>query len=266
MTTDTLMAVDTLEVGDAALAFRYTGGRSPALVFIHGAYLSAEAWRPQLGALRGRACLFVDLRGHGRSARTGYPYSVAQFAEDVKVLLRHLDLGPVVLCGHSLGGMVAQHLAAHAPHLVAKLVLADTSYGVRSSRFEALLTDAVLPLLNTVPIAWQAALFANQIGRYSADAKRYVRREISQHAQDPRNYRAVWRAVTQFSGQGALSRIGCPTLLMVGARNKQTHAQARVMAERIRTSDLIYVSDAGHMLNWDNAAGFNRALLEFAEG
>ena len=257
--------MDTFRVGDAALAFRYAEGDAPAFVFIHGAYLSAEAWRPQLSVLQGRAHLLVDLRGHGLSERTGYPYSVAQFAGDVKALLGHLDLGPVVLCGHSLGGMVAQHLAAFEPHLVAKLVLADTSYGVRSSRLEALLTDAALPLINAVPITWQAALFADQIGRYSADAKRYVRREIAQHALNPRNYRAVWRAVTQFNGQGALSRISCPTRVMVGARNKQTHAQARVMAARIRTSDLIYIGDAGHMLNWDNAAGFNRALL-FAEG
>lgn len=260
------MKMDMFRTEDAALAFRYTEGHSPTFVFIHGAYLSAEAWQPQLSALEGRACLFVDLRGHGRSERAGYPYSVAQFADDVKALLGHLNLGPVVLCGHSLGGMVAQHLASHDAQLCAKLVLADTSYGVRSTWLEASLTDAALPLLNAVPIAWQATLFANQIGKYNADAKRYVRREIAQHARDPRNYRAVWRAVTRFSGYDALSRIDCPTLVMVGARNKQTHAQARVMAERVRASELIYLDNAGHMLNWDNALGFSRALLEFAEG
>ena len=245
------------------LAFEYEDEGYPTVVLIHGAYLSLSEWRPQRAALNGISSLFVDLRGHGRSDRGGYPYSVATFGDDLLQLFDHLNLNSVVLCGHSLGGMVAQQLALYAPERVAKLVLADTSYGVRSTWHEALLTDLALPMFNLVPIAWQARLFADQIGKYSADARRYVQAEISRHEQDPKNYRDVWRAVAQFDGYDALSQIRCRALVMVGARNKQTHAQARAMKERIAQCELVYIEKAGHMLNWDNAPQFNRALLEF---
>ena len=245
------------------LAFEYAGGGEPTVVFIHGAYLSLSEWQPQRAALGGLPSLFVDLRGHGRSDRGGYPYSVATFGDDLLQLFDHLNLNSVVLCGHSLGGMVAQQLALYAPERVAKLVLADTSYGVRSTWHEALLTDLTLPMFNLVPIAWQAQLFASQIGKHSADAKRYVRAEISRHKRDPKNYREVWNAVAQFNGHDALGQIRCPTLVMVGALNKQTHAQARTMKERIAQCELVSTEKAGHMLNWDNAPQFNRVLLEF---
>lgn len=256
--------MDTFSTRDhTQIAFEYVAGTPPTLIFIHGAYLSSGMWRPQLNSLKGRAHLFVDLRGHGQS-ETIYPYSVATFAEDVSELLNHLDLTHVTLCGHSLGGMVAQHLAVHRPHRVAKLILADTSYGVRSTRLEALLTDMTTPLLNLTPVTWQANLFARQLGKHSADAKRYVQAEMSEHAKDPKNYREVWRAVVQFDGYSTLSEIHCPTLVMVGAFNEQTHAQAQVMAERISMSSLIHIESAGHMLNWDNAERFNHHLLAFA--
>ena len=161
--------------------------------------------------------------------------------------------------------MVVQQLAVTCPELVSKLILADTSYGVRSARLESFLTDVTLPLFNLAPVAWQAKLFADQIGKHSPEAKRYVRAEIGEHAEDPENYRKVWQAVTQFDGLAQLGDVGCKTLIMAGALNKQTHAQARVMGERIGTSELVFIERAGHMLNWDNPGQFNRALLEFIE-
>ena len=254
--------MDYFRTGDGAkIAFRYVKGDAPTLVFVHGAYIALNEWEPQLAALEGTSYLLLDLRGHGHSDKKGYPYSVAEFADDVVQLLEHLGLKDVVLCGHSLGGMVVQQLAVTHPKLVSKLILADTSYGVRSTRLESFLTDVTLPLFNLAPVAWQAKLFADQIGKHSPEAKRYVHTEIGKHAEDPENYREVWKAVTQFDGYAQLAEITCPTLIVVGGLNKQTHRQARVMHERIRGSELIFINNAGHMLNWDNAEAFNRALL-----
>ncbi len=248
------------------IAFQHVNNGEPTVVFTHGAYIASSEWQPQLDALGDKSYLLIDLRGHGQSERKGYPYSVAKFADDVRQLLEHLGLEPVVLCGHSLGGMVAQQLAVKCPERVAKLVLVDTSYGVRSTRLEAFLTEITLPMFNLAPVAWQTKLFAGQIGKHSAGAKRYVQAEIGKHAADLTNYREVWKAVTQFDGYKRLEDIGCPTLIMVGGLNKQTHRQARVMAQRIPASRLVFIDDAGHMLNWDNPEQFNRVLLEFVEG
>lgn len=259
--------MDSFQVGDGAnIAFRYVKGDTPTLGFVHGAYIASSEWEPQLAALGDKSHLLVDLRGHGYSDKKGYPYSVAKFADDVAQLIGHLGLTDVVLCGHSLGGMVVQRLIVTHPALISKLILADTSYGVHSTRLESFLTDITLPLFNLAPVAWQTELFASQIGKHSAGAKRYVQTEIGKHAEDAQNYREIWKAVTQFNGFAQLDAIGCPTLIMVGGLNKQTHAQAQVMKGRIRTSELVFIENAGHMLNWDNPEQFNRVLLAFSEG
>ncbi|CAN5794509.1 alpha/beta hydrolase [soil metagenome] len=258
--------MDSFRVGDGAnIAFRQVKGDAHTLVFVHGAYIASSEWEPQIAALGDKSHVLVDLRGHGRSERKGQPYSVTQFADDVAQLIRHLGLKDVILCGHSLGGMVAQQLAVVRPELVSKVVLVDTSYSVRSTRLESFPTYETLPLFNLAPVSWQTELFASQIGKHSAGAKRYVKAEIGKHAEDPANYRAVWKAVTQFSGYEQLSKIRCPTLIMVGELNKQTHRQAQVMNRRIHNSELVFVQNAGHMLNWDNPERFNRALLGFTE-
>ena len=258
--------MSTFQVSDGTrIAYDRQDGDRPPLVFIHGAYINRGEWQPQLPALGGRAYVLLDLRGHGRSDKRGYPYSVNKFADDVVQLLDHLRLRDVILCGHSLGGMVAQHIASYYPRVATKLVLADTSYGVRSTRSEALLTDVTLPLFALTPVAWQAKLFAYQLGKRSSDAKEYVRKVVRQHTRDQRNYRAIWKAVISFDGSDKLREINVPTLIMVGALNKQTHQQARHMQECISESHLVSIEGAGHMLNWDNPEQFNRELLEFLE-
>jgi pimeloyl-ACP methyl ester carboxylesterase len=97
-------------------------------VFLHGgpAYRSADFVRTlaPLLARRGRVVAF-DQRGAGCSARGGPDLSVNEQVEDVAVLIRGLKAGPVVLIGHSYGGLLAAHVAVAHPELLARLVLLD---------------------------------------------------------------------------------------------------------------------------------------------
>jgi pimeloyl-ACP methyl ester carboxylesterase len=60
-----------------------------------------------------------------------------------------------------------------------------------------------------------------------------------------------------------LPHIACPTLVLCGANNKLSHKQGREMAQIIPNARLEFIADAGHAANWDNAADFNRVVLEF---
>ena len=66
----------------------------------------------------------VDLRGHGE---TGWAdsYRAGEYAADVAALIAELDVGPVVVVGHSLGGVVATALAGSRPDLVTALFMED---------------------------------------------------------------------------------------------------------------------------------------------
>ncbi len=103
------------------------GGPAPVtVVFSHGYALSLDSWHFQRKALRGRYRLvFWDQRGHGRSA-TGPAGSatIDQVGRDLgRVLEAAVPQGPVVLVGHSMGGMTVMSLAEKDPAFFEERVL-----------------------------------------------------------------------------------------------------------------------------------------------
>ena len=93
-------------------------GGPPTIVFSHGYALSLDSWHFQRKALRGRYRLvFWDQRGHGRSA-TG-PHGSATIDQIGRDLARVIEAlapdGPLVLVGHSMGGMTVMSLAEQDP-------------------------------------------------------------------------------------------------------------------------------------------------------
>jgi pimeloyl-ACP methyl ester carboxylesterase len=103
------------------------GGASPAgpddeltLVLVHGYALSLDCWHFQRKHFRGKVRIVLyDQRSHGRSSRSaGELCRVPQLAEDLlQVLDEVVGDGPVVLVGHSMGGMTIMHLALTQPEL-----------------------------------------------------------------------------------------------------------------------------------------------------
>ena len=119
---------DTFVYKGSELHFRDLGQGLP-LIFIHGFGASMDTWRLLVKDLRDEFRLvFLDLRGHGYSARPrDSRYSIQDHADAVFALMEHLGLNSAVLVGHSLGSGVAL-LAALNEHsrptrLVSKVVL-----------------------------------------------------------------------------------------------------------------------------------------------
>jgi len=96
---------------------------NPTLLFIHGSYCTAWVWADHylpFFAANGYPCAALSLRGHGRSPGNLALASLADYIADVAELAS--SLGRTVLLGHSLGGLIAQHVAA-AGHPVSGLVM-----------------------------------------------------------------------------------------------------------------------------------------------
>ncbi|SDU88719.1 alpha/beta fold hydrolase [Jiangella alkaliphila] len=101
---------------------------APTLVFCHGFALTTDAWHFQRRDLRGTARLvFWDQRGHGRSGPLpdDGELSFRRLGADLgQVLDEVVPKGPIVLIGHSMGGMTLQALAEDRPELFGKRVVA----------------------------------------------------------------------------------------------------------------------------------------------
>jgi pimeloyl-ACP methyl ester carboxylesterase len=113
-------------IGDVTLAYEIAGTGEP-VILIHGA-LIADSFRPLLVSA-GNASQYqlvnYHRRGYGRSDRVSGVITIADQADDCVALLRHLNLGPVHVVGHSYGGAIALQLALDHPGMVHSLALLE---------------------------------------------------------------------------------------------------------------------------------------------
>lgn len=117
----------TLHNDGIELGYREEGERArPPLVFLHGLSDSSESWgevTPEVA--RDYRVLRLDFRGHGHSARAPGTYRLEHYASDARALIERIGAGAAILVGHSLGGLVAAHLAGTRPALVRGVFLED---------------------------------------------------------------------------------------------------------------------------------------------
>jgi 3-oxoadipate enol-lactonase len=121
--------MDSLDLGDVALHYADTGPRdAPALVFANSLGTDFRLWDgilPNLPA--GLRVIRYDKRGHGLSTCPPAPYSMGALVHDAERLLDALEVRDCVFVGLSIGGMIAQGLAAKRLDQVRAVVLSNTA-------------------------------------------------------------------------------------------------------------------------------------------
>ena len=104
-------------------AYDHRPGTGPTLVFLHYWGGSARTWDLVVDRLAGRDVLRVDFRGWSRSSALPGPYTLGQLADDTLAVLADAGVTDYVLVGHSMGGKVAQLVAATRPAGLRGIVL-----------------------------------------------------------------------------------------------------------------------------------------------
>lgn len=250
------------------------GGEGRPLVFVHGALVDHRCWVHQAEHFAAtRQVLLYDLRGHGRTGPSEQPrYSIELFAEDLRALLAGLDLERPVICGHSLGGMVAQAYAARYP--VAGLVLADTLAAVTLGGRDTLLRLLayprwiLLPAARMLPRRWLARMLTlgsrlihgeAWLGEHQS-TRGYVRSCLLQldGSETVKTLDAVYRFRMQ-----QLDQIRAPCLVLLGEREVGiVRRHSEQIAGRIDGAKLEVIDRAGHLSNLDNPEAFNARVQE----
>ncbi len=261
---------------------RATGRRSrkrvqPTVVFCHGYALEMDCWHFQRQHLRGRVrAVFYDQRSHGRSGRSSLGHAtIDQLGEDLLAVLDAVvPEGPVILVGHSMGGMTIVALAEQHPELfgdriVGTALISTTAGGLDPSRV----------LLPMVP-AWAVGRHVPRTvavlarGHRAVDGIRRLGRDVALVGTDklafgddvPASYVAFvdkmlsatpFEVVAEFFPSfGSLDKFGAvaalgnvPTAVICGTDDKVTSVgHSRKLHATVSGSTLLECPGAGHMV------------------
>jgi 2-succinyl-6-hydroxy-2,4-cyclohexadiene-1-carboxylate synthase len=234
-----------------------------SVVLLHGFSGTRRAWDGVIAALEGERYrpLALDLPGHGDEAGAARPITFAGCVADV--LARSPER--FVLCGYSLGGRVALHVALAAPERVARLVLVSCSGGIsddaeRAQRRRA--DGALADELERIPFEdfierWRTQpLFASEPPAVGALAREDQRRNR------PDALAAVLRGIGTGEMRPLWDRLGeleMPVTVLVGARDERFRALGRRMVELLPHAELLVLA-GGHGLPLENPRDVAGAL------
>lgn len=213
-----------------------------AVVLVSGLGGDETAWDDVLLSLDGFTVIRLQNRGIGRSAALpSERWSTRDSAEDVIAVLDAAGIARAAVYGHSLGGRIAQWIAADFPERVTRLVLGATTLGdahgiprpaAATRAFESGDPQAALALVFTPAYL-------------SAHPEAFARTESVAHS--PEQAARQLAMSTAHDGGEAAPRITAPTLIVHGTEDGITDAEnARLLHERILHSDLLPLRDARH--------------------
>lgn len=239
-------------------------GEGPPVVFVHALGGTSNAWHGVMQAMQQHHhCVAPDLRGHGRSDGEG-ALSIEGWAEDVKGLMRHLELPTATLVGHSLGTLVVQHLALEEPELCDHLILVGgisyfdpptaESYEERAQQVQQEGMDVLVD-------EWLWGAVSGQSHATMAGGVGMLRDVFLRN--DPESYAAACRALAK-APQIRRDDIGQPTLILVGTHDRSTPlAMAEELKAAIPVSAVRVLPDVAHWSPVEDPGAIAAAILEF---
>ncbi|QXJ23734.1 alpha/beta hydrolase [Actinomadura graeca] len=265
------------------------------VVFCHGYTLNQDSWHYQRRDLRGLRTVFWDQRSHGRSGR-GKPThaTIGQTGEDLYAVLRATARPgePVILVGHSMGGMSIMALAGRHPELfgdqVAGVALINTSCGDLAEMTLGLplvLAKLVRPLApRTLRGLGRRADLVDRARGLGADLAFVVTRRMAfadKHVSPTvvdfleQMIRATpidviaefYPALAAHDEAASLDVVGkVPVLVVAGGQDRLTPAShGRRIAGALPDAELIEVDEAGHVLPLEYPGVVTGGLRRLAE-
>ena len=258
--------------------------RQTALL-IHGWSSSWYAMSPLLPMLSQRFnCIAVDLPGFGDSPRLPKSTTINDYADILAKLIEQVSSGPVVLIGHSMGGMTSMTIALRHPVLVERMVLlCPTISGKLSNTINLAYSPVIsldrvglgrltIALMGTPIIENIVVRITDQLMRPVSFAERtgiterdYLRvREDARRPGQGRVRAECYFAMRNHNLAGRLSKIEPPSLVIWGAEDNTVPLRdAGVVADEWATADLRIIPKAGHWPHFETPDSTRRLIASF---
>jgi pimeloyl-ACP methyl ester carboxylesterase len=223
---------------------------------------------------RDHRVVIIDYRGTGLSGKPSAKYSTEMFANDAAAVLDHLGLEGAVVCGHSMGGRVAQLLALNHPRKVSKLILASSGAAHPEERgiplriakemvewgYEKYVRD------HTIIVGWTEVYARNHMNLI----EKYLQVRMANLCPVEFYFRHVL-ARQEHDTSGRLKDINVPTLILVGdddhfvVSDMSHRAGADLLVQGIPNAKLVVLPGERHSYFFTEPEKAHRLIREFLE-
>ena len=262
---------------DGVKIYYEASGQGTPFVFLSETACDGAVWTlyqvPEFS--RDHRVVILDYRGTGLSGKPSAKYSTEMFADDAVAVLNHLGLEGAVVCGHSMGGRVAQLIALNYPRKVSKLILASSGAAHPGDRgiplriakemvewgYEKYVRD------HTIVVGWTEVYARNHMNRI----EKYLQVRMANLCPVEFYFRHVL-ARQEHDTSGRLKDINVPTLILVGdddhfvVSDMSHRAGADVLAQGIPNSKLVVLSGERHSYLYTEPEKVHGIMREFLRG
>lgn len=267
--------------GGIKLAYVDEGKGTETILMIHGLGSYLPAWKKNISELsKNYRVIAVDLPGYGKSSKAPHSGLMTFYAGVIADFIQKLELGPVNLAGHSMGGQISMVLALEKPELVKRLILVDPAgfevfHAGQKNWFKDVMTPNLVRLTSVDAIEIN---LASNFYRMPDDAVFMIEDRIAMRdADDFEAYcLAVARSVHGMVDEAVLHKIAginVPTLIFFGENDMLipnrylnpgfTAKIAETGAGLIKGSKLIMVPKCGHFMMFEKSEVFNTETRNF---
>jgi 3-oxoadipate enol-lactonase/4-carboxymuconolactone decarboxylase len=252
-----------VKVGDLAVHVRVDGppGATP-IMMLHSLGTNASVWESQAAALSSSFRIIrPDMRGHGLTTCTPGPYSMAQLAADVAGVMDALGVAKAHVAGISIGGMIAQALAAADPARVASLLLVDTAMAIPpadswTARAATVRAEGIGVIADAVMARWVTPGF--MAAPEAAGLRAMLERTPAE------GYAAAAEAIAAADLTASTLALSVPALVVVGDQDLATPVtSADALHRAITGSSLVIIEGGAHIPTVEKPAEVTAALQNF---
>ena len=265
--------VRTVTAGAVELSVAEAGAGGRPLLLMHGFTGAKEDFTDELDRLAadGWHAVAADHRGHGASAQPPdeAAYSFSILADDAFALADALGWDRFVALGHSMGGMVLQHMLAAAPDRLSAIVLMDTAHGDLGFPREDVVK--LIGIGRARGLDGLAELLASRDDPLATPAHKRLLAERPGYAEfGERKFRAC--SVAMYAAMldemcdpvdrldALAAHAGLPALVIVGEQDRPFLGSSQRMAGAL-DAELAVIPDAGHSPQFENTDAW-RAVLD----
>lgn len=239
----------------------------PTLVFANSLGTDFRIWRDVIVRLAGDyAIITYDKRGHGLSGSGEGAERMETHVDDLSALIDFLQAGPVIVCGLSVGGMIAQGLAARRPDLVRALILCDTGHKIGTAdmwnqRIAAVRERGIASISGAILERWFSKEYRNP------DNAEFDGYRLMLERTPAEGYASVCAAIRDADFTHSTAQLAVPAICVVGTEDGSTPPSLVGELARLLPGALYQeVPGAAHLPCIERAPELTQIIRAFVDG